>query len=123
MELDRRTFLILPAAAALTGTGPDPVAAATAPQLASGTFAGARRLPIRRIGQLNMTEHDPVALDVEAWADYWASLKVDVVLVSVTGILAFYQTAVPFHRKGKFLGDPRLLRRLLRGGEETGRSR
>ena len=60
---------------------------------------------IRRIGQLNMTEHDPVALNVEEWADYWASLKVDAVLVSVTGILAFYQTKVPFHRKGKFLGD------------------
>ena len=26
-------------------------------------------------------------------------------MVSVTGILAFYQTKVPFHRKGKFLGD------------------
>ena len=25
-------------------------------------------------------------------------------LVSVTGILAFYQTKVPFHRKGKYLG-------------------
>ena len=60
---------------------------------------------IRRIGQLNMTEHDPVALNVEEWADYWASLKVDAVLVSVTGILAYYQTKVPFHRKGKFLGD------------------
>ena len=59
---------------------------------------------IRRLGQLNMTEHDPVSLDVEEWADYWASLKVDAVLVSVTGILAFYQTKVPFHRKGKFLG-------------------
>ena len=52
-----------------------------------------------------MTEHDPAVLDVEQWADYWASLKVDAVLVSVTGILAFYQTKVPFHRKGKFLGD------------------
>jgi hypothetical protein len=51
-----------------------------------------------------MTEHDPVVLDVQAWADYWASLKVDAVLVSVTGILAFYQTKVPFHRKGKYLG-------------------
>jgi hypothetical protein len=60
---------------------------------------------IRRLGQLNMTEHDPVTLNVEEWADYWASLKVDAVLVSVTGILAFYQTKVPFHRKGKFLGD------------------
>src|SRR4051794_29873885 len=47
---------------------------------------------VRRIGQLNMTEHDPVALDVEAWADYWASVKAQVVFVSVTGILAFYQT-------------------------------
>ena len=52
-----------------------------------------------------MTEHDPVVLDVEGWADYWANLRVDAVLVSVTGILAFYQTKVPFHRKGKFLGD------------------
>jgi hypothetical protein len=60
---------------------------------------------MRRIGQLNMTEHDPVALDVEQWADYWASMKAQVVFVSVTGILAFYQTKVPFHRKAKFLGD------------------
>jgi hypothetical protein len=60
---------------------------------------------IRRLGQLNMTEHDPIALDVEAWADYWASLRVDAVLVSVTGILAFYPTKVPFHRKGKYLGE------------------
>ena len=60
---------------------------------------------LRRVGQLNMTEHDPAVLDVEQWADYWASLKVGVVFVSVTGILAFYQTRVPFHRKGKFLGD------------------
>ena len=34
-----------------------------------------------------------------------ASLKVDAVLISVTGILAFYQTKVPYHRKGKFLGS------------------
>ena len=74
----------------------------------AGQPAAAANVPwqrkIRRIGQLNMTEHDPVALNVEEWADYWASLKVDAVMVSVTGILAFYQTKVPFHRKGKFLG-------------------
>src|ERR1019366_4520945 len=60
---------------------------------------------IRRLGQTNMTEHDPAVLDVEQWADYWASLKIDAVMVSVTGILAFYQTKVPYHRKGKFLGN------------------
>ena len=122
MELDRRTFLILPAAAALTGAAPASTADASiaaAPQIASGAVVGARRLGIHRIGQLNMTEHDPVALDVEAWADYWASLKVDVVLVSVTGILAFYQTKVPFHRKGKYPRHARLLRRLLHRREEA----
>jgi hypothetical protein len=44
-------------------------------------------------------------MDVEAWADYWASAKAGAVFISVTGILAYYQTKVPFHRKGKFLGD------------------
>lgn len=60
---------------------------------------------VRRIGQMNMTEHDPVSMNVEAWADFWASVKAEVVFVSVTGILAYYQTKVPFHRKGRFLGD------------------
>ncbi|MBV9888078.1 MAG: hypothetical protein JO119_16165, partial [Acidobacteria bacterium] len=60
---------------------------------------------IHRVGQLNMTEHDPAVMNVEAWADFWASVKADVVFVSVTGILAYYQTKVPFHRKGKFLGN------------------
>lgn len=60
---------------------------------------------IRRVGQINMTEHDPAVMNVEEWADYWASLKVDAVLVSVTGILAFYPTAVPFHRRGKYLNN------------------
>ena len=90
--MDRRQFIVMPAAA-----------------MAGPLFAADAEVPwqrkIRRLGQLNMTEHDPVVLNVEEWADYWASLKVDAVLVSVTGILAFYQTKVPFHRKGKFLGE------------------
>jgi hypothetical protein len=99
MDLTRREVLLLPAAAAVAGafeTNPLVGQTVTAP------VAWARK--IRRLGQLNMTEHDPVAMDVEQWADYWASLKIDAVMVSVTGILAFYQTKVPFHRKGKYLG-------------------
>ncbi len=58
---------------------------------------------VRRVGQTNMTEHDPAVMNVEEWANYWHSCKVDVVFVSVTGILAFYPSKVPFHRHGKFL--------------------
>ena len=92
MEMNRREFMVLPAAA-----------------MATSVFGAVSDDPwqrkIRRLGQLNMTEHDPVTLNVEQWADYWASMKVDAVLVSVTGILAYYQTKVPFHRKGRYLGD------------------
>ena len=99
--IERRTLLKagMAAGASLVGT----TAESQAADVPASEVPWQRK--IRRVGQLNMTEHDPVALNVEEWADYWASLKVDAVLVSVTGILAFYQTKVPFHRKGKFLGD------------------
>ncbi|MGA2430695.1 MAG: hypothetical protein ABSH13_19515 [Candidatus Acidiferrum sp.] len=58
---------------------------------------------IRRVGQSNMTEHDPAVMNVEEWASYWHSARADIVFVSVTGILAFYPSKVRFHRHGKFL--------------------
>ena len=58
---------------------------------------------IRRVGQSNMTEHDPAVMNIEEWADYWQSAKADIVFISVTGILAFYPSKVEFHRHGKFL--------------------
>ncbi len=60
---------------------------------------------LRRVGQVNMTERDVVDMNIEEWADYWAAAKVDAVLVSVTGIVAYYPSKVPFHRPGRFLGD------------------
>lgn len=58
---------------------------------------------IRRVGQSNMTEHDPAVMNIEEWADYWHSAEADIVFVSVTGILAFYPSKVKFHRHGKYL--------------------
>lgn len=60
---------------------------------------------VRRVGQTNMTEHDPATMNIEEWADYWHSAGADIVFVSVTGILAFYPSNVKFHRHGKFLHD------------------
>ena len=69
--MERREFLALPAAA-LAGL----------PLEAAGEVPWHQR--IRRVGQVNFTEHDPAVLDVERWANYWAGVKVDAVLVSVT---------------------------------------
>jgi len=58
---------------------------------------------IRRVGQSNMTEHDPAVMNIDEWADFWHSANTDILFVSVTGILAFYPSKVKFHRHGKFL--------------------
>jgi hypothetical protein len=105
MEIDRRRFLVLSGAMVQAGM----LAGLGAKRVLGGIVGAGEEPPwhqrIRRVGQLNFNERDPVELDVEAWADYWASLKVDAVLVSVTGILAFYPTEVPYHRRSRFLGD------------------
>src|SRR2546422_7497192 len=56
---------------------------------------------MRRCGQINYNERDPLTIDAEAWGDYWASLKVDAVLLNGGGIVAFYPTQVPFHHLAK----------------------
>lgn len=97
----------VPLLAGAAAIGESPIAGgiiAGSPLDSPATHALPWQRQIRRAGQTNMTEHDPVTMDIEAWADYWASLKVGVTFISVTGILAYYQTKVPFHRKGKFLG-------------------
>jgi hypothetical protein len=58
---------------------------------------------VRRVGQSNMTEHDPAVMNIEEWADYWHRAEADVVFISVTGILAFYPSKVKFHRHGNYL--------------------
>ncbi len=60
---------------------------------------------MRRCGQINYNERDPLTMDPDAWMDYWASLKVDAVLLNGGGIVAFYPTRVPFHHRSQFLGS------------------
>jgi hypothetical protein len=119
--LNRRTFLktgaaALPLAATLDpafALTPGPTTTASTPALtplpprlaAENPAALSWQQKVRRVGQSNMTEHDPAVMNIEEWADYWHSAGTDVVFVSVTGILAFYPSKVKFHRHGKFLNN------------------
>jgi len=124
--LNRRTFLktgaaVVPVSAALSAIHPSQALSA---ELAAGAIASGpvpRLIPlpsrlapvdaatepwqrkIHRVGQSNMTEHDPAVMNIEEWADYWHAAKADIVFISVTGILAFYPSKVKFHKWGKFL--------------------
>jgi hypothetical protein len=108
MPLNRRQFLVASGALIPAGLlGAQSTAAALerlASVPASGGASGPWHQRLRRVGQVNFNERDPVELDVEQWANYWQSVAVDAVLVSVTGIIAFYPTDVPFHRRSQFLG-------------------
>ncbi len=112
-EISRRTFL----------------AAATALPAASlfdsrGT-AGAREDPpwystMRRCGQINYNEADPLNIDPGAWMDYWDSLKVNAVLVNGGGIVAYYPTQVPYHHRSKFLGSRDVLGEMVAAAKKSG---
>src|SRR5215471_7761347 len=75
---------------------------------------------MRRCGQINFNERDPLTMDVNAWADYWGSLKVNAVLLNGGGIVAFYPTQVPYHHCSQFLGTRDLFGDMVAAARKRG---
>ena len=114
-EITRREFLTLSGASVMTVSSAKetPAENNSAPFLSPQSSGAAKAIDdqkpwyvtMRRCGQINFNERDPIAMDVNAWAEYWASLKVDAVLINGGGIVAFYPTQVPYHHRSQFLGS------------------
>lgn len=75
---------------------------------------------IKRIGQTNFNEKDPIYGDVEAWANYWAAAKVDAVALSVSGPVAFYPTEVPYFHRSKYLNGRDLFGECVQAAKKRG---
>jgi len=75
---------------------------------------------MRRCGQININERDPIDMDVDPWIDYWSSLKVDALLLNGGGIVAYYPTEIPYHHRSEFLGSRDLFGELTTAARATG---
>ncbi len=60
---------------------------------------------MRRCAQHNLNEHDPKTLDIDEWVDYWVSLKMNALVLSAGGFIAFYPTKLDNHHRSQFLGE------------------
>jgi hypothetical protein len=75
---------------------------------------------IRRVGQTNFNEKDPLHGNVEEWADYWASAKVEAVALSVSGPVAFYPTDIPYYLRSPYLGGRDFFGECVRAAKARG---
>jgi len=114
----RRDFLKTTAAAAAV------LAGARLAHFASGAPANGERAPwyrrAIRWGQTNINELDPTRYDVAWWREQWRRTRIQGIVVNAGGIVAYYPTKVPMHRRAKFLGERDLFGELSRAAHDEG---
>src|SRR3954447_2522086 len=119
----RRQFLSTSAAiAAAAGTGALGVTASS--KAAPGQTAGTARQPwyqrTSRWMQTNIAEIDVTRYDIPWWREHWKRTRTQGVVVNAGGIVAYYPTEVPLHRRSEFLGERDLFGELARAAHEDG---
>jgi hypothetical protein len=103
MRMTRREFNVLTAGSLLSSlSSMESVSAATMDPDGSSVALPWYRT-IKRIGQTNFNEHDGDSQNVEQWADFWASAKVQAVALSVSGPVAFYPSKIPYFHHSIYL--------------------
>ena len=102
----------------------DDSSAAPTPASAGPTGTGAPGVPwyrrCLRWGQTNLTEIDPQRFDLAWWRSHWKDTALDGIVVNAGGIVAYYPTAVPYHRRAAYLGDRDLFGDILHAAHEDG---
>src|SRR5436305_239080 len=96
----RRTFLKRSALAAAALGSADLIAASLSSSKGASTTNSApwyRRC--LRWGQTNITELDITRYDISWWRDYWKRTCVQGIIVNAGGIVAYYPSKYPLHRR------------------------
>ncbi len=111
-----------PQAAGVGGAGQS---AGAEPSLFAGTEGGPPAAApwyrtVTRWGQVNITEKDPQQYDIGWWRGYWKRTNTKGIVVNAGGIVAYYPTRIPLHRKAEYLQDGDLFGDLCRAAHEDG---
>jgi hypothetical protein len=111
-DLSRRRFVqtiatgaALAAVGRWQGSAGEPVSAKPGAPAASSTKPPPWYRHALRWGQVNLTEIDPTRFDLGFWREYWRRTALQGVVVNAGGIVAYYPTEVPLHRRARFLGE------------------
>ena len=77
---------------------------------------------VMRWGQTNIREIDalPEHYDISWWVAHWKRTHVQGVIVNAAGIVAYYPSAFPLHRRSPYLGDRDLFGELTQAARDHG---
>lgn len=75
---------------------------------------------VTRWGQINITEKDPSQYDVTWWRKFWKQTQTKGVVINAGGIVAYYPTQIPLHRKAEYLQGRDMFGELCRAAHEDG---
>ncbi|MEP6948541.1 MAG: beta-galactosidase [Ginsengibacter sp.] len=75
---------------------------------------------VLRWGQVNITEKDPPSYDIAWWRKQWKRTETQGVVINAGGIVAYYPSKIPLHRKAEYLGDKDLFGSLCHAAHEDG---
>lgn len=71
-------------------------------------------------GQTNITEIDPAHYDIAWWRGHWKRTQTQAVIINAGGIVAYYPSRFPLHRRAEFLGGRDLFGELTRAAHDDG---
>lgn len=75
-----------------------------------------------RWGQTNLVECDPDRYDDAFWRAHWRATRIDGVIVNGGGIVAYYPSAFPLHKRAEKLGDRDLFGDIVASARDEGLS-
>lgn len=118
MTSTRRQFLQQSAsAAAAAGASWLPAWPPGAPQATPGQPWYRRTI---RWMQTNIAEIDATRYDLPFWREHWKRTRTQGIVVNAGGIVAYYPTRVPLHRRAQFLGSRDLFGDILTAAHDEG---